>query len=168
MQLIEICLIGMGTLLLALAFYLGKKHGGRDEPGAREQVVEGLSPEKAVRLQTSLMRLLQELQTLSSDMTTDLEEKLSELKELLQLADTTHEEKSADTPEKEPSAEMKTEKQKETSETAADEATSPPLSHRYSEIFKMAEEGLAIDEIARRMQMGKGEIQLILSLRQKD
>ncbi len=32
----------------------------------------------------------------------------------------------------------------------------------------MDDEGLPINEIARRMNMGKGEIQLILSLREKD
>ena len=32
----------------------------------------------------------------------------------------------------------------------------------------MEDQGLPIEEIARQMQMGKGEIQLILSLREKD
>jgi hypothetical protein len=32
----------------------------------------------------------------------------------------------------------------------------------------MDDQGASIDEIARRMKMGKGEIQLILSLREKN
>jgi hypothetical protein len=181
MQLIELFLISAGTLLIALAFYLGTKQAGGKKGGGQDRVIEGLSPEKAVRLQTSLMRLLQELQALSGDMTTDLERKLSELKKLLGSADITNKEESTDIrEEEEPSVEAEMEEQVEMEppgdiaeissydSSAEDEVAPPPLSHRYSEIFQMAEDGLAIDEIARRMQMGKGEIQLILSLRQKD
>ncbi len=39
---------------------------------------------------------------------------------------------------------------------------------RYGEIYRLEDGGLPVEEIARRMNMGKGEIQLILSLREKD
>ena len=50
-------------------------------------------------------------------------------------------------------------------ETVAEPAA-PPVG-RYRKIYQMQDEGLPIDEIARSMSMGKGEIQLILSLREK-
>jgi hypothetical protein len=178
MQLIEICFIGIGALLLALAFYLGRRQPDKDKDTARDQAIKGISPEKAVRLQTSLMQLFHELQTLGNDMSLDLEKKLSELKELLHLADTTRGEESTTEPETESSAEPDMEErgereepeplETEPSSTVEEEIAPPPLSHRYSEIFQMAEAGFPIEEIARRMHMGKGEIQLILSLRQKD
>lgn len=37
----------------------------------------------------------------------------------------------------------------------------------YSQIFKMSDEGLSIDEIAQQTKMGKGEVRLILGLRKK-
>jgi hypothetical protein len=177
MQSIEIYLIGVGTLLLVLAFYLGKRQMDKNIRGGVGNEVTGIPHEKAVRLQTSLMRLLHELQTLSTDMTTDLEKKLSELKKLLRLADTTLEEglRDADEEELSPDSENSAEDEKPPepvpikSEPAIKEDNTPtPLANRYSEIFRMAEEGFPIEEIARTMNMGKGEIQLILSLRQKD
>ncbi|MBU0701559.1 DUF2802 domain-containing protein [bacterium] len=37
----------------------------------------------------------------------------------------------------------------------------------YSQIYKMSDEGLSIDEIAQQTKMGKGEVRLILGLRKK-
>jgi hypothetical protein len=179
MHLFEIFLISIGTLLLVIAFYLGKRHADGDEYSVHAQLDTGLSPEKATKLQSSLTQLLHELQTLSSDMTADLDQKLSELKELLQLADNTLEEMSPVEIEEQLPIESTVETQAEKEEStesfepehqlnAGEESMPLPPAHRYTEIFQMEEEGLPIDEIARRMQMGKGEIQLILSLRQKD
>ena len=179
MQLIEICLIGAGALLLGLAAYLGKRQADQAELPARKPPPASLSPENAANLQTSLTQLLNELHTLSRDMTVDLEQKLAELKQLLQLADMTLEEMSpAGVQEQlleDPAIEMQTSKQEsvespepELQVTVEDEQIPTPAADRYQEIYKMAEKGLTVDEIARRMEMGKGEIQLILSLRKKD
>lgn len=178
MQLAEILLISAGLFMLACAFYLGKRQANRDSAASNKAAAD-MSRENASRLQISLMQLLDELQALSGEMTADLEEKLSELKELLHLADTTIGEMSVPESTEEPPSEAgkegnaDKEDNAEQSETelqpaAEEEMTPSPLLERYNEIFHMAEEGLTIDEIARRTQMGKGEIQLILSLRQED
>ena len=36
---------------------------------------------------------------------------------------------------------------------------------RYEAIYRLADEGRTVEEIAQQLQMGKGEVQLILSLR---
>lgn len=176
MQVFEIFLIAAGVLLLLLSVWLGRKQGTGPEPPARPPVDPSL--EASAKLQSSLAELLGELHSLSTGMTADLEEKLTELKEVLQLADKKLERMSeADTKEKPVSEPMP--EQPEEEATSAGPAASEPqptaekdpypssLTGRYREIYQMDDQGLPIDEIARRMQMGKGEIQLILSLREK-
>jgi hypothetical protein len=129
-------------------------------------------------LQISLTELLRELHTLSNDMTVDLEEKLAELKEVLQQADNKLEEMSAVTTQVKPTVELPPESSAEPdpldalldegpAEIPASNAAPVPTG-RYRDIYEMDDKGLPISEIARRMNMGKGEIQLILSLREKD
>ncbi|NQU08981.1 MAG: hypothetical protein HQ583_10485 [Candidatus Abyssubacteria bacterium] len=179
MQLIEIYLIAAGAVLLALGAYLSKRRKTGPEPAPDEGSRLALSVENAARLETSLTQLLQELHNLSRDMTTDLEQKLAELKEMLQLADKKLEEIAAAEVEEQPTDRptMEQEEEREDSPkpfeeelqlTIEDNFAPQPPPDRYREIYEMAEQGLPIDEIARRMQMGKGEIQLILSLREKD
>lgn len=179
MQFVEIFLIVVGALLLALAAWLEKRRSEAEGRRAPRQIVSGVSGGNAVKLQTSLTELLNELHTLSRDMTVDLEQKLSELKELLQLADTKLEELSsansrgrhmgnsparqraeAESPPKPPEPELEV--------TVEDDNTAPPPPNRYQQIYQLADEGFRLDDIARHVQMGKGEIQLILSLRKKD
>lgn len=178
MQNLEFIFIITGVLLLIAAAYLGRRRKVDPNPRAPAQPQPGLSPENTQKLQTSLIELLRELHALSNDMTVDLEEKLSELKEVLQEADKKLEEASNAEIEEEPAAAPAPAPQDETAEspegsdsefpeTAADDIASPPTG-RYGEIYRMTDEGLPIDEIARRMNMGKGEIQLILSLREED
>jgi hypothetical protein len=179
MQFFEVFLIVVGAMLLALAAWLGKRRDEEEDRRAPRQIVSGLSGGNAVKLQTSLTELLNELHTLSRDMTVDLEQKLSELKELLQLADTKLEELSSansrgrhmgnspsrqrtdgDSLPKQPHPELQI--------TVEDDDAPPPPPNRYQQIYRMADEGFRLDDIARHVQMGKGEIQLILSLRKKD
>lgn len=175
----EILLIAMGALLLALAVYFGKGQEEKIENPVEEQPLAHVSTENAAKLQTSLTVLLNELHSMSRGMTVDLEQKLSELKELLQLADTKLEELSLANAQKrlvnEPTMEPKKEKKDSTDAplsevqiTTENDTAAPPPSNRYEQIYQMADEEFPVDEIARRMQMGKGEIQLILSLREKD
>ncbi len=175
----EIFLITAGALLLALAVYFGKEQKDRIENPVEEQPLAHISTENAAKLQTSLTVLLNELHSMSRDMTVDLEQKLSELKELLQQADTKLEELSLAEPTEQLPNMLKMEPEKERIDsaeaphsefqnTAEHDTAAPPSSNRYEQIYRMADEELPVDEIARRMQMGKGEIQLILSLREKD
>ena len=178
MQLVDVCLIAAGTVLLALWVYLSKRRETGPAPPPDEGPRPDLSVENAARLETSLTQLRQELHNLSGDMTVDLEQKLAELKEMLQLADKKLEEIAAAEVEKQPADrpaaehEVKREDSPKPSEeelqlTVEDNFAPQLPPNRHRKIYELAEQGLPIDEIARLMQMGKGEIQLILSLREK-
>ena len=179
MHSVEVLLIGAGVLLLVFAYWLGTREKVESESGPAMQAAPGLSPENATKLQASLTELLNEIQTLSRDVTIDLEQKLSELKELLQLADKKREELSSekvgDMKKREKTAERQTnetisiDKPNPELEITVEDDDAPPLpSNRYQQIYQLADQGYSLDEIARAVQMGKGEIQLILSLRKKD
>jgi hypothetical protein len=56
---------------------------------------------------------------------------------------------------------------KETAKSASEEKQRKDKEALYSQIYKMSDEGLSIDEIAQRTKMGKGEVRLILGLRKK-
>jgi len=178
MQLLEIFLIAAGALLLILSARPDRKNGAGSQPPEREQPPADPSIETAAKLQTSLSELLGELHSLSGSMATDLEKRLVELKEVLQLADKKLEKmtkagmnkKSASEPAPEQPAEEETgaTPASQPRPTEEEKPTPASLTGRYREIYQMEDQGLPIDEIARQMQMGKGEIQLILSLREKD
>ncbi len=177
MPLVEICLILIGALLLVLSVFFERKHGEIAAPPAPKQLNHSLTAENALKLQSSLTELLRELQTLGQDVTVDLEGKLVELKELLHLADkklgelSEAENKFAppqpEEPQKDNQAPAAASPSPELQITVEDDFPSA-TANRYQQIYQMADEGLSVDEIARRTQMGKGEIQLILSLRKKD
>ena len=178
MSSIEFIFIATGILLLIVSALLGRRQETEPEPHEQQPPQPTSSNKDAEKLQISLTELLRELHTLSNDMTVDLEEKLAELKEVLQQADNKLEEMSAvtaeDKPPVEPPPESSTEKGPldalldEEPADAPENNAAPVPTGRYREIYEMDDEGLPINEIARRMNMGKGEIQLILSLREKD
>jgi hypothetical protein len=253
---IEFILIAAGALLLLASAYMEIRQAETPAPAPSPGQQPLPSLESAEKMRDSLAELLQELHVLSSDVTLDLEKKLSELKESLQQADIKIEkmasvaaaeetpvpptepdvespalspetqspedirEESQEEPIEEPQEEVEDEPEKEPSqdpdvehegqfadrlaekivdereeiqgdtlelsgrsvpevsgpkvsrseeeiETVAEaEPVAPPVG-RYRKIYQMQDEGLPIDEIARQMSMGKGEIQLILSLREK-
>jgi hypothetical protein len=179
MSSIEFIFIATGLLLLIASVLLGRRQKARPE-GLEQQPPQPVIPtnEDAEKLQKSLTELLRELHTLSNDMTVDLEEKLAELKEMLQQADNKLEEMSAATVENRPIDDAFPEPSAETNPLdvllddepvkVGENNAAPVPTGRYREIYQMDDEGLPINEIARRMNMGKGEIQLILSLREKD
>jgi len=179
MLFIEIFFIIAGIGLLCLAFWMGKQREPGGETRIQTPVPSTASINHALKLQNSLNELLHELQGLSQEITDDLEQKLSQLKDLLQLTDKRCEELSSaghgnggaagksDARNKEslviphpPVSELQV--------TVEDDEAPPTPSARYREIYQLADEGLSLDEIARHVRMGKGEIQLILSLRRKD
>jgi TolA-binding protein len=178
MQSVEVFFIASGLLLLVLAYWLGTREKIEAEPGS-VQTAPALSAENAAKLQVSLTELLNEIQTLSRDVTLDLEGKLSELKELLQLADKKREELSSEEVEDMEIREKPAERQAyetdsldtsnpELQITVEDDEAPPLPPNRYQQIYQLADQGYSLDEIARAVEMGKGEIQLILSLRKKD
>ncbi len=178
MQSIEVVFIGAGILLLVVAYWLGTRIKVEVESAPAMQAAPALSPENATKLQASVTELLNEIQTLSRDVTIDLEQKLLELKELLQLADMKREELSSEMVEdievREKTAERQTNKAVSTDrpspelQITVEDDEAPSLPNRYQQIYQLADQGYSLDEIARDVQMGKGEIQLILSLRTKD
>lgn len=196
MQDIELILIAVGALLIIVSALLGRRKGAEPESPAPPMPAPGVSPEGAVELKASLAELLRDLQELNDDMTADLEDKLAELKEALEEADNKLEEMAAagigQNPPEEPSEEPSQEPSggtgpeprwpSESEESQEPQESREPLepreqeenipmpspTGRYGEIYRLEDGGLDVEEIARRMNMGKGEIQLILSLREKD
>jgi len=178
MSSIEFLFIATGVFLLVVSALLGRRREPEREPPRQEPPQPPSSNKDTQKLQISLTELLRELHTLSNDMTVDLEEKLTELKEVLQQADNKLEEMSTVAAKggqkSEPSPDLPAEADPLDvllDDEAADVPngnTAPAPAGRYREIYAMDDEGLPINEIARRMNMGKGEIQLILSLREKD
>jgi len=177
MQTLEIICMLAGVGLLVAVALLGKRQKDDREQRLPDQRQPDLSPEGSAKLQTSLMELLRELHTLSNDMTVDLDQKLTELKEVLQQADNKLEEIASAGGEEEPAEENESPLGIEAADPTDGYESEPPEAHdddaaaptgRYKEIYQMEDEGLPIEEIARRLSMGKGEIQLILSLREKD
>ena len=179
MQSAEIFLIAAGILLIVVAYWLGTREKPEATPSPAIERSSTLSPENAAQLQASLTELLNEIQTLSRDVTIDLEQKLSELKELLQLADRKREELISANSEDEQMHEEPAKRRADTInpvntpdpelEVSVEDEDAPTMpSSRYQQIYQLADQGYSLDEIARAVQMGKGEIQLILSLRKKD
>jgi len=56
---------------------------------------------------------------------------------------------------------------KEQRKSESEEKAKNSKEYLYSQIYKMSDEGLSIDEIAQQTKMGKGEVRLILGLRKK-
>ncbi|MFH1897632.1 MAG: hypothetical protein ABH886_05265 [Candidatus Desantisbacteria bacterium] len=56
---------------------------------------------------------------------------------------------------------------KEQGKSESEEKAKNSKEYLYSQIYKMSDEGLSIDEIAQQTKMGKGEVRLILGLRKK-
>ncbi len=52
-------------------------------------------------------------------------------------------------------------------EKTPEKTDAPPSISRSGEIYKLTEEGFSAEEIARRLNMGRGEVELILSLAKK-
>jgi hypothetical protein len=196
MQNIELIFIALGTLLLVVAALLGRRQEPAPaSPPPPEALRPDVTPESIVELQAYLIELLRDLHELSNNMTADLDDRLTELKDVLEEADNKLEGVSATrtrkegVPEPEPEAaseisepeatspgpperparpEEPKPEQPEPEERAESRAVSSAPTGRYREIYQMDDQGAPIDEIARHMKMGKGEIQLILSLREKN
>jgi hypothetical protein len=177
MLITELFFVMTGIALLVLAFWLGEG-ASSGVVGRTTPVPSTASINHALKLQNSLNELLRELQSLSQEVTNDLEEKLGQLKDLLQIADMKYEALSApddgNDGNGEPEyqfAERKPPLEPQNSElelTIEDDEAPPMPSARYRQIYQLADDGCSLDEIARHLRMGKGEIQLILSLRKKD
>ncbi len=175
---IEIFFIAAGIGLLALSFWIGQRQNGQSHSGAQTPVPSTASINHALKLQNSLNELLQELQGLSQEITDDLEGKLGQLKDLIRLADNRCEQLAAaglGNGGQNSFSNLQNEEPPDSGDhpasdlhvTVEDEETPPMPSTRYQQIYQMADEGLSLDEIARQVGMGKGEVQLILSLRRK-
>ena len=171
MLIIELFFITSGIALLGMAFWLGKQDEEQEAAGVAT-IPSTASINHALKLQNSLNELLHELQSLSQEITDDLEAKLDQLKDLLRIADTKCEELASTEPGgagAQPSRDEQLEPQPPDLDlTIEDEGTVPAPSNRYRQIYQMADDGCSLDEIARHVRMGKGEVQLILSLRKKD
>jgi hypothetical protein len=148
--------------------------------------------EKASGVLDAMMKLLDQQRALSREITSSLEERVLELKDLVRKADETISRlaarastltlppNQADAEIEEADKEIPLETGTSTAEraalfgsiTAVSPTKSPLLGSRLSTeekqrlVYMYADGGMDIHEIAREMKIGKGEVKLILSLRQ--
>ena len=144
--------------------------------------------EKTATIMDAMMKLLDQQRTLSNEITDSLEKRTQELKELVRQADETIARLAARVSTfSTPQAETKTEDEETLPEVGTDRAeraalfgsvisvspaNSPLPGSRLSSddkqrlIYEYADAGMDIHEIAREMKIGKGEVKLVLSLRQ--
>jgi hypothetical protein len=150
--------------------------------------------EKAAGVLEAMMKLLDQQRALSREITSSLEEKVKELKDLIRQADQAvsrlaarsstltvapyHDDHDIEEADKESQPETGTSTAERAalfgSVTTVSPTKSPLPGSRLSTDEKQrlvcmyADGGMDIHEIAREMKMGKGEVKLILSLRQGD
>jgi hypothetical protein len=185
-----IALIVAATIVAGGALYLVVRAVMRKLQRRRHPRPE--SVQKAANVMDAMMELLDQQRSVSREITESLEKRIHELKELIERADETigrlatrastltvvrpPAEIEAEDDETEVPVETGTSRAERTalfgSITAVSSANSPLPGSRMSAdekqrlVCEYADQGMNIHEIAREMQIGKGEVKLILSLRQ--
>lgn len=155
----EYTLLGLGIVCLVLGFFAIEKE---NQPVNVEEIKvfnQGLT-----QSQRDLEVLLGQLDKASEAAVNQLEDKISEALALVEEYDRLNKriQKVYSIP---------TVKNQNQSEPAsleeASEVTSGPAVDKRQVIYKMAEAGLSIDQIAKEAQIGKGEVTLILEMKNR-
>ncbi|NGQ94036.1 RNA polymerase subunit sigma-70 [Brevibacillus sp. SYP-B805] len=151
-------LLGAGVLILAIALFMKKEKGeqGNLQQAMMSQPMERAEMEKA--LQRFVKQVKEENEKLAGVMRLSkqsLQQQIARLEERVQAA----EQKLAAMPGFSPSGGNAGEEA-----AAAEEEDVLALHERYRRVFELKQEGLHIEEIAKRLGAGRGEIELILSL----
>lgn len=124
--------------------------------------------EELINWQNTLATMLQETESLSMELTVKLtksieelegkiklaEEKIKEIKELVSLDSAPVQPAAISTPAVKP--------------FRREEQMQLPLNPRHLKIFELADQGWNITDIAREINVGRGEVQLILGLRREE
>lgn len=120
----------------------------------------------AGRVGQGLEQIVEELDVLTSKVVADIEEKKERLESLLEKADRKIQELEAmlrQVPGRGQGEQLSPGEAGERRDSQ--ELVRAAQREKYSRIYKLADEGMDVTEIARVMQMGRGEVQLILQLR---
>lgn len=172
----DYAIIALGIIMLAWAFWQAK-FGRRNEAFTVSELK--LLQEELARAKKDVDLLLNELNTVSEQVVNVISEKIREAEEVRiaapvppavdPVAAETVERiarsaaKSQAKPKREPKV-IDLNLHKQTQETAGARTAGP----RFETVYTLADMGYSISEIARQLQMGKGEVELILSLRHKE
>lgn len=156
-------LLGAGVFIMIAALFLKKGNGSSAiaAPQTAPKQVERGEMEKA--LQRFVHQVKDENDRLASEVRhtrQEFQQLISAVEERLQKAETMIKQLSiiADSAQTNPTNDQEGPEEKTENEDML------ALHERYSRVFELQEEGLAVDEIAKRLGAGCGEIELILSL----
>jgi DNA-directed RNA polymerase specialized sigma24 family protein len=152
-------LLGAGVLILAVALFMKKENGDRGnlQRAMMHQPMERAEMEKA--LQRFVKQVKEENEKLADEMRLSkqsLEQQIARLEERVQAA----EQRLAGLGENSPTSRGNTGE----APAVEEEEDLLALHERYRRVFELKQEGLDIEEIAKRLGAGRGEIELILSL----
>jgi DNA-binding NarL/FixJ family response regulator len=157
-------LLGAGVLIVIVALFI-KKSGEQEnhQTAVIHKQMERAEMEKA--LQRFVKQVKEENERLVDDFRQtkrELLQQIAHLEERMQRAEHEITEHAKLAKARLQQAALK--KNEPTGETDAEEEDLLALHERYRRVFELKQEGLRIDEIAKRLGAGRGEIELILSL----
>lgn len=144
-------------ILALLLFYFFK----RKEDQQRDKILEVRAKEMLL-LNKSMDSLIKDAQKVTEDWINAMESKQSQMKSLLNDLEAKKEQVLKALSEKPPAAPAP---QKENAEKPAVPAGEEKEVDKYAEAVRLAEEGYPPDEIARKVNLSRGEVELILDLK---
>lgn len=143
-------------ILALLLFYFFK----RKEDRQRDKILEVRAKEMLL-LNKSMDSLIKDAQKVTEDWISAMESKQSQMKSLLNDLEAKKEQVLKALSEKPPAPAP----QKENPEKPATLAEEEKEEDKYAEAARLAEEGYPPDEIARKVNLSRGEVELILDLK---
>ena len=151
------CLVASGILLLLIAVHLKVRIEKRQRARRMEE-----SRELAV--QADLGDLVGRLNEVSDGIEQRVKSRVEELRELLSQADAAISRLGREGPDLQTGQSDRTDEQPQTDTPAQEIPDSDRVAASYREIFHLKAQGLDPIEIARRVQMNVGEVELVLNL----
>lgn len=161
MKYINVFQVVADVLILALIlFYFFK----RKEDRKRDKIIEVRAKEMLL-LNKSMGNLIQEAKKVTEDLIGKIDSKQSDVENFLREIEKKQEEVVKAKPEEPVAVEPESEPEIEDSPPAVEEEKEAEEEDKYAEAARLAEEGVPPDEIARRVNLPKGEVELILDLK---
>lgn len=156
-------LIGIGLLIMVLALFIkGKPAADADSPIPTHRTTEKAEWEK------SLQRLGRQLREEQEQVSLGLQQTGSELnQELAMLRNRVEQLEREWSNRQKQIVNVSSEKEVAATVEESTEVDMLALKERYRRVFELEKEGLSVDEIAKRLGAGRGEIELIFSLASK-
>jgi len=164
-MLILLFLVGLGAVLLAL-FVVKDKQVQDNNPINQNKI---LTAEKKLKEKIDEAdKMIAELNKFANHVNDELTEKHKELLFLYEMIDSKYSEQLKPTIKK-VEAQEAVRIIKEVPEEAKEEVKEAKVEKKggYSDIYEMSKKGMSVDEIAKELGIGKGEVKLLLELTQK-